>query len=177
MAAGKNFICSQLEKEGFLSLDLDKVAHEAISLCTPQILETFSDEAKKRGIYLLSEDGSLNRRAIGQIVFSDKNLLAKQESIIYPKIIEIAENFISQNAQKSVILNATVLFKIPELLKKCAKILFVTASFPKRLIRAKKRDKMPFRQILARFKNQKNLLENYKKAAEEFNIPLEIIKN
>ncbi|MBQ9624262.1 MAG: hypothetical protein IJR39_13140, partial [Treponema sp.] len=37
MAAGKNFICSQLEKEGFVSLDLDKTAHTAISLCTPQI--------------------------------------------------------------------------------------------------------------------------------------------
>ena len=177
MAAGKNFVCSLFEEEGFVSLDLDKTAHEAISLCTPQILEAFEGEAKSRGISLQNADGSLNRRALGQIVFSSPLLLARQEGIVYPKIIELSNHFIEQNAGKSVILNATVLFKTPELLSKCGKILFVKANFFKRLLRAKKRDKMPFRQILARFKNQRNLFAEYQKAAAELNIPIEIIKN
>ena len=177
MAAGKNFVCSLLEKDGFVSLDLDRTAHEAILLCTPQILEAFGGEAERRGISLLNEDGSLNRRALGQIVFSSPELLAKQESIVYPKIIELTEQFIAKNSGKSVILNATVLFKTPELLSKCGKILFVKANFLKRLVRAKKRDGLPLRQILARFKNQKNLLAEYKKAAKKFNISVEIIKN
>ena len=177
MAAGKNFICSQLEKQGFVSLDLDKTAHEAISLCTPQILAAFGEEAKNRGISLLNEDGSLNRRALGQIVFSDKELLSRQEAIVYPKIIQITTQYIEENREKSVILNATVLFKTPELFSKCEKILFVKASFFKRLMRAKKRDKMPLRQILARFKSQKNLFKEYKNAAKELDIPIETIKN
>lgn len=177
MAAGKNYICSQFEKEGFVSLDLDKTAHTAISLCTPQIISAFGGEAEKRGISLLNEDGSLNRRALGQIVFSSPALLAQQESIVYPKIIELTNQFIEENRGKSVILNATVLFKTPELLSKCEKIFFVKANPIKRLIRAKKRDKMPLRQILARFKNQKNLLAEYKKAAKKFNIPVEIVRN
>lgn len=177
MAAGKNFICSLLEKKGFISLDLDKTAHEAILLCTPQILSAFEDEAKIRGISLLNSDGSLNRRALGQIVFSTPELLARQESIVYPKIIELTEQFIEKNSGKSVILNATVLFKTPELLSKCEKIFFVKANFFKRLVRAKKRDALPLRQILARFKNQKNLLAEYKKAAKEFNISVEIVRN
>ena len=177
MAAGKNFICSLLEKEGVVSLDLDKTAHTAISLCTPQILEAFGGEAERRGISLLNEDGSLNRRALGQIVFSSPALLAQQESIVYPKIIELTEQFIEENRGKSVILNATVLFKTPELLSKCEKIFFVKANFFKRLFRAKKRDGLPLRQILARFKSQKNLFAEYKNAAAKFNIPIEIIKN
>ena len=177
MAAGKNFICSQFEKEGFVSLDLDKTAHTAISLCTPQIISAFGGEAEKRGISLLNEDGSLNRRALGQIVFSSPALLAQQESIVYPKIIELTNQFIEENRGKSVILNATVLFKTPELLSKCEKIVFVKANPIKRLIRAKKRDGLPLRQILARFKNQRNLLAEYKKAAKKFNISVEIIKN
>ena len=177
MAAGKNYICSQLEKQGFISLDLDKTAHRAISLCTPQILQVFGNEAASRGISLTNKDGSLDRRALAQIVFSDKELLAKQEALVYPKIIELTNQYIEENRDKSVILNATVLFKTPELLSKCEKILFVTAPFFKRLIRAKKRDGMPFRQILARFKNQRNLLDEYKKAAEEGGIPIEIIRN
>lgn len=177
MAAGKNFICAQFEKDGFASLDLDRTAHEAIFLCTPQILEAFGGEAERRGILLLNEDGSLNRRALGQIVFSSPELLAKQESIVYPKIIELTEQFIAKNSGKSVILNATVLFKTPELLSKCGKILFVKANFLKRLVRAKKRDKMPLSQILARFKSQKNLFAEYKNFADEHGIPVEIIKN
>ncbi|WP_294431772.1 dephospho-CoA kinase [uncultured Treponema sp.] len=177
MAAGKNYVCSQLEKQGFLSLDLDKVAHEAISLSTAEILAAFSDEAKKRGISLQNDDGSLNRRALGALVFSSQELLSKQEGIVYPKIIEMTERFIEENRGKSAILNATVLFKTPELLLKCEKILFVKANLIKRLIRAKKRDKMPVKQILSRFMSQKNLFKNYKQFADRHGIPIEIIKN
>ena len=62
-------------------------------------------------------------------------------------------------------------------LKKCEKILFVTANPLKRLIRAKKRDGLPLKQILARFKNQKKLLAEYKDFASKHNIPIETIKN
>ena len=190
MAAGKNYICSLLTEvrhceqseaisspNAFVSLDLDKTAHEAITLCTPQILAEFAPLAQERGINLQNPDGSLNRRALGAIVFSSPQLLAKQEAIVYPKIIELTNQFIEENREKSVILNATVLFKTPELLLQCEKILFVTAPLLKRLFRAKKRDKMPFRQILARFKSQKNLLSEYKKIAEAHDIPIEIVRN
>ena len=125
----------------------------------------------------MNGDGSLNRRSLGKIVFSDKSLLARQEAIVYPKIIELTNQFIKENCEKSVILNATVLFKTPELLSQCEKILFVTAGFFTRVCRAKKRDGIPLRQILARFKNQKNLLAEYKSAAASLGIPLEIVKN
>jgi dephospho-CoA kinase len=177
MSAGKNFVCSLFEKEGFVSLDLDKTAHEAISLCKAQILSGFGKEARSRGISLLKEDGSLDRRELGRLVFSSPELLARQESIVYPKIIELTNQFIEKNSGKSVILNATVLFKTPELLAKCEKIFFVKANLLKRLARAKKRDGLPLRQILARFKSQKNLFREYKKAASKLNIPIEIIRN
>mgnify|MGYP002624800922 CR=1 FL=1 len=177
MAAGKNYICSLLEEDGFISIDLDKTAHAAISLCRDEILSSFSSEAERRGIFLLNEDGSLNRRALGQIVFSDEELLARQESIVYPKIIQLTNQFIEEHREKSVILNATVLFKTPELLSQCEKILFVTSGFFTRLRRARKRDGLPLAQILARFKNQKNLLKAYKVAAAPLGIPVEIVKN
>ena len=177
MAAGKNYVCSLFEKQGFVALDMDKTAHEAIEFCKDEIISAFGEEAKKNGLLLLNPDGSLNRRVIGKIVFSDKNLLSLQESIVYPKVIELTNVFLEKNQEKSVILNATVLFKIPEILKKCEKIVFVRANFFKRLFRAKKRDKMPLRQIFARFKNQKNLLSEYKKKAAKFNIPIEFFNN
>lgn len=171
MASGKNYVCKKLieQNPNLVSIDLDETVHEAISLSTPKILETFDDEAKRAGINLKNDDGTLNRKALGRLIFPRPELLAKQESIVYPKTIELTKKFIEENhaAGKSVIINATVLYKIPELMNLCEKIVFVTAPFFTRLRRARKRDNLPVRQILARFKSQKNLLDEYKKTGIE----------
>ena len=173
MAAGKNYICSQYEKQGWLSSDADKTVHKAIEIATPAIKKAFSEDAKKANLELLNKDGSLNRRNLGALIFPNPELLAKQESIVYPIIIEETKKIISQNKGKNIILNATVLYKTPELLNLCEKIIFVTAPLAVRFIRARKRDKMPFCQIIQRFKSQKNLLKKY----QETGIPVEILIN
>lgn len=174
MAAGKNYVAKQLCKTGdCVSLDLDLTVHTAIKNATPQILKEFSSLAQKSGINLQSSDGSLNRRALGSLVFSSPELLKKQEQIVYPETIRLTKEFIQQNKVKTVLLNATVLYKTPELLELCSKIYFVKAFFLKRLLRAKKRDNLPLLQILKRFKSQNSLLKEYEKSG----IPLIFIKN
>lgn len=177
MAAGKNYICSKMVAENpkLVSIDLDKTVHTAINLVQDEIISAFSEEAEKEGIELKNQDGSLNRRNLGKLIFPKPELLKKQENIVYPKVIELTKNFIEENHAlgKDVILNATVLYKIPELMQMCDKIIFVKAPLLKRLFRAKRRDKMPFRQILARFKTQKNLFSEYKKTG----IKIDIVKN
>jgi len=173
MASGKNYICSQLEDENCVSIDLDKTVHKAIELCTSEILAAFEKDALEAGIELKNSDGSLNRRSLGQLIFPEPELLAKQESIVYPKTVELVKEFIAANKGKSIILNATVLYKTPELMDMCDEVYFVKAGFFKRLIRARCRDKMPFCQILRRFKAQKNLLREYKLTGK----PILIISN
>ena len=73
----------------------------------------------------------------------------------------VAEDFI--NTHEKSIINATVLYKTPELLKRCQKIIFVTAPFFTRLRRARNRDHLPYRQIFRRFHAQRNLLKEYKR--------------
>lgn len=165
MAAGKNYICSLLEKEGWKSVDADLLVHQAIKDAATEIYETFRTDAEKVGINLLNGDSSINRRVLGQLVFSNPELLRKQESIVYPRIHAMVENFISQH--EKVIINATVLFKTPALLEKCQLVVFVKAPLIKRLIRAYKRDKMPLKQIIRRFQNQKDLLKKYKETGSK----------
>lgn len=176
MAAGKNYICSQLEKEGWLSTDLDLTAHKAIELCREEILSAFKDQAEACGLAIENPDSSINRRNLGRLLFKNPALLARQESIIYPKIIELTKEFIAQNKGKKIIINATVLYKTPELLKLCQAIVFVKAPFFIRLIRASRRDHLPLLQILRRFFAQKDLLSRYKAAKSE-ETPLIFIKN
>ena len=162
MAAGKNYISSQMEKEGWLSTDLDLTAHRAIEECREEILAAFSGEAENSGLLIKNSDGTINRRNLGKLLFKNPALLARQESIIYPKITEITKDFISRNQDKKIIINATLLYKTPELLELCQAVLFVTAPFITRLLRSRRRDRLPLIQILRRFRSQKDLLKNYR---------------
>ncbi len=173
MASGKNFVCSLFCNQGWISLDADKLVHAAIQKAEPQILATFLPYAQNKGIKLTNDDGSLNRRELGRLIFPDPSLLQMQEQIVYPIIIEETKAFIASNAQKNIIINATVLYKTPELLSLCKCIVYVTAPRIIRFFRARKRDNMPFKQILSRFKSQKKLFLKY----EEFNIPVYKLTN
>jgi dephospho-CoA kinase len=68
-----------------------------------------------------------------------------------------------------------VLYKTPELLALCDKVFFVTAPFFKRLVRARRRDRLPLSQILKRFNAQHNLLKEYQKLVPQDKII--IVKN
>lgn len=168
MASGKNFICSQMEKEGWSSVDADLLVHKAIEQKTELILETFSKEAAAMNLKIQNDDGSVNRRELGKLLFAKPELLAKQESIVYPAITQMVKDFI-QTHEKTII-NATVLFKTPELLNMCEYVLFVKAGLIKRIIRARKRDHLPYKQIFKRFYAQRNLLNDYKKSGTSIRI-------
>ena len=171
MAAGKNYICSQMEKEGWSAIDADILVHDAIELVKDKILKTFIPYAEKQNIKLTNSDGTIDRRSLGKLLFSFPELLEVQESIVYPIITQQIFEFI--NTHEKTIINATVLYKTPELLYHCDKILFVTAPLLIRLRRARQRDHLSYRQIFRRFHAQKNLLNEYKKTG----ISLEIIEN
>ena len=162
MAAGKNYYCSQLEQEGWSCVDADILVHDAIELVKDKILAKFIPFAEQQHIKLTNPDGTIDRKALGKLLFAYPELLNIQESIVYPIIIKQIEEFIATHPK--AVINATVLYKTPELLKYCQKVIFVTAPFFTRLKRARKRDGLPYTQIFKRFHAQRNLLNEYKKA-------------
>ena len=162
MAAGKNELSLILEEFGWLHIDADMLAHFAID-----------NYAKKKNINLLKKDGSINRKELGRLLFSDSTLLKKQEEIIYPNIRMTMHSIIQDKQHPNIILNVTLLYRFPEILKMCDFIIYVKAGFFTRLFRAKKRDNLSYKQILLRFKAQKNLLKEYQK----FNKEIIFVKN
>lgn len=172
MAAGKNVASEILEKEGFLTIDADHIVHEAIENKKEIILETFKKEALERKITLLHKDGTINRKELGSIVFSNKSLLIKQEQIIHPEVDRILSEFIDAHPEKSIVLNATVLYKTP-VIKRCSFILYVTAPFFIRFFRVLQRDTLSMVQILKRFYSQKNIFTKYR----SINADMYIVRN
>ena len=163
MAAGKNAVADILERRGGLAcVDFDSLVHKAIEEKTAQIIAAFSAEAEEKNIVLSKPDGTLNRRALGKLIFGNAELVARQESIVYPAVTQMAKEFVTSNADKNIVFNATVLYKIPELMQMCSAIIFVDSPLIIRLLRAKKRDNIPTRLILKRFAAQKKLFKFYK---------------
>ena len=173
MASGKNTLCSLLEQNDFLCTDADKVVHKVINDATPKILETFNEYAIQKGITLSNPDGTLNRKNLGELLFQNPTLLKKQEDIIYPLYIEETQKIINSNPSCNIVLNATVLYKTPQLMKQCDFIIFVKSHTLQRFFRVCKRDNIKIKNIFQRFHSQKNLYNEYKAT----NIPIIEIKN
>ena len=161
MAAGKNYVSSLLEKKGFLFFFSDKCVHQAIEEAKNQILEAFLPLAKEKNIQIQNPEGTINRKNLGSILFSDEKLLQKQESIVHPKVNEIFNRFIDENPDKNIVLNATVLYKTP-VINRCDAIIFVKAPIITRFFRAKRRDNLPSREIFKRFASQFKIFAKYK---------------
>ena len=164
MAAGKNFVSDILCSMGFVSVDADSLAHDAVDLCAKRILEEFSSLAEEKGIELIDSDGKIIRRNLGSLIFRDPELVRRQEDIVFPQIEAMFDTFLESNRGSDVVVNATVLYKMPALIKKMDAVIFVTAPSLLRFFRARKRDGLPAMQILDRFRMQKNLFAKYKKS-------------
>ena len=165
MAAGKNAAASILEQMGYACIDADLAGHRAVENAREKIFERFAGETKKNGIVLKNQDGSVNRRALGEVVFSSPQLLRELESIVYPETERIIREFIEEKQKDSsipgVVINAAVLYKTPDILSQVQFIIYVDAPLIMRYFRARKRDRLSPKKILERFARQKNLFAKY----------------
>jgi dephospho-CoA kinase len=160
MCAGKNAAGALLAQRGYAVVDADQTAHQALEDVKPAVIEAFAAPAREAGINLTRADGSLDRRQLGALLFAHPDLLARHESIIYPRINALLESFIDQHPDRPVVINAPLLHKSP-ILDRCDFVIFIDAWAVIRLFRAKTRDKLTFRHIYARFSAQKHLFAQY----------------
>ncbi|MCL2722066.1 MAG: dephospho-CoA kinase [Treponema sp.] len=151
-SAGKNHIASILEKKGLPVLDVDKLGYQALELEKEAVFTQFGEDLRK-------SDGSLDRRLLGQRVFGKPEKLNSLESIIHPVADRLVNEWItSQN--RDCVINAALLHK-SSIFNQIEHIFLVTAPFLTRFIRAKRRDKLPFKEIYRRFLSQKDFNAQY----------------
>ncbi|MFJ8893838.1 dephospho-CoA kinase [Leifsonia sp. NPDC102414] len=83
IASGKSTIARRLAEHGAVVVDADRIAREVVEPGTPaltQIAETF-------GPGVIAADGSLNRPALGAIVFADEDARLKLNAITHPAVL------------------------------------------------------------------------------------------
>jgi dephospho-CoA kinase len=84
IATGKSYVRSRLAAHGVPTLDADVLAREAVAPGTTGLAEV----AARFGTGVLQPDGSLDRRALGLVVFGDPQARADLEAIVHPLVRE-----------------------------------------------------------------------------------------
>ncbi|MFD3476603.1 dephospho-CoA kinase [Streptomyces sp. NPDC058695] len=82
IGAGKSEVSRLLVEHGAVLIDADRIAREVVEPGTPglaAVVEAFGSE-------VLAPDGSLDRPALGAIVFADADRLAVLNSIVHPLV-------------------------------------------------------------------------------------------
>jgi len=110
IASGKSAAAAYLEEQGARTVDADAISHSLTAEngpVLPDIRRVFGDA-------VFNEDGTLNRGALGAIVFADAEQRIKLESITMPAIQREAMREIDEaeaNGDKLIFLNAPLLFE------------------------------------------------------------------
>lgn len=163
IATGKSQVSSILSELGAMVIDADIVAREVVQKGLPawqQLKDTFGEE------YFLS-NGELNRRKLGQLVFSHPDELAKLNSITHPaikaKIEERINDLKVQGYNGIVVVDAALLLEAGwETM--VDQVWVVDAPMEKRIERIMKRDNLTRDQALSRINSQMSQQERIAKA-------------
>lgn len=107
IATGKSTVASMLARLGAETVDADRVAHQVMCPGTgahAQIVALF-------GPQMVAADGSIDRRRLGQLVFSDPEALARLEAIVHPPTLMEIERRISASPSDVMVIEAIKLFQ------------------------------------------------------------------
>jgi phosphopantetheine adenylyltransferase/dephospho-CoA kinase len=103
IASGKSTVSSILKDLlGVIIIDADKLGHKAYqkgTYCYDRLVENF-------GQSIVAEDGQINRRNLGDIVFSEKSKMTELTGIVWPEIRKLLIDDID-NIQKTASLGGS----------------------------------------------------------------------
>lgn len=139
VASGKSFVAQCFEELGAERIDADLVAHEVLK--DAEVVDSIVDQWGKN---VLTDDGQIDRKRLGKIVFGgpDESALDHLESIMHPQIRTRIRKGIDQFKASAVVeklvLDIPLLFE-GEYEQHCNYIVFVDATDSVRQQRAKLR--------------------------------------
>ncbi len=111
IATGKSSVAKILREMGYPVVDADELAREVVRPGSPglkAVVQTFGPE-------ILETSGTLNRQALGQIIFADEAKREKLEEILHPLIQDLRSREKLKLEQSDVVL---AFYDVPLLFEK-----------------------------------------------------------
>lgn len=152
IGTGKSTVSAYLAEKGCRIIDADRISHQMTEKGSPCLTEI--EAAFGKEVFL--QDGSLNRKKLGEVVFSDPEKKAKLEQIITRKVMEktLAEVEVCRREQERiVVIDAPLLFECG-MQKDTDENWLVVCETEIRFARIAARDGLNEREIRDRIQNQ-----------------------
>jgi dephospho-CoA kinase len=153
VATGKSTVAKMFKQCGAVVIDADELARDVVKPGKPAwhaIVNTF-------GKTVLAPDRTINRQALGAIVFGNRVKLRRLERIIHPRVARQQAKLTRQAARNDP--KAVVIYDVPLLFevgidKRVDKIIVVTADLETQIARLKKRNGLSRAEALRRIRSQ-----------------------
>ena len=161
IASGKSVISGYLKELGHTVIDADIVARRAVEKGTKaykEIIDHFGED-------ILHNDGTLNRKKLGDIVFSNSKQLEALNGITHPEIEKLMMDEILGSDESYVFLDVPLLFK-SSWYDLCDYIWLVHVSRETQLERLMKRGGFSEHEALSRIYAQEDTMK-YRHMADE----------
>jgi dephospho-CoA kinase len=107
IACGKSLVTNILAERGAFALDADRVAHELMRSGT----NVFERIVERFGPDVVGNDGELDRRRLGGIVFNDPDALRDLEAITHPTTVREILDRVDRSGARVAVIDAIKLFE------------------------------------------------------------------
>ena len=107
IAAGKSTVSRRWAEHGAVVVDADRLARDAVAPGSPGLARV----AERFGPSVLAADGSLDRPALGSIVFADADARRDLEAITHPEVWRLAQQ--AFDAAEAADPDALVVYDVP----------------------------------------------------------------
>ena len=168
IASGKSTVSNILIQKGYDLIDADIIAREVVKIGEPayiKIIERFGSE-------ILLNNKKINRKMLGQIIFSSNEKREELNNIIHPFIFKSIKEKLNKLSREGniVFLDIPLLFEQFDLWKKYDiefdEIILVYLNMEDQIVRLKKRDNISEKEALSKIGSQISMDEKLKKASK-----------
>ncbi|OYV18568.1 MAG: dephospho-CoA kinase [Methylococcaceae bacterium NSP1-1] len=142
IGCGKSTVARIFEQLKIPVIDADEIAHQLVAIGQPALAQIQQDF----GIRVFKPDGSLDRKKLSEIVFSDPKQKQKLESILHPLVYQFIQAKIKQLNTPYCIICIPLIFET-NMTHLVDRILVVDCSVETQIERVRKRDNMAIERI------------------------------
>lgn len=160
IATGKSLVSAEFKRLGARVIDADEIAREVVEPGKP----AYEDIIKEFGSGVLRSDGAIDRKALAERVFSDKEALAKLNGITHPRIRRRIREEIARAGGGELIVVDIALLLEGSFKDEVDKVVVVYADEEKQIERLKKRNGASKEEALQRLASQMPLKEKLRYA-------------
>jgi dephospho-CoA kinase len=153
VATGKSTVAGLFHRCGALVIDADQLARQVVEPGKP----AWRDIVRTFGKSILRSDGSIDRQALGAIVFQSPRKLRRLEQMIHPRVARLQTRLTKTIAERRP--NAVVIYEVPLLFEagvdaRVDEIIVVSADRRTQIERLTRRTGLPRAQVLRRISSQ-----------------------